>query len=95
MALQIALDRTAETGDTYPVAYWRIDGLQWSRADVRLDVTVGVYRDQAAAAKQPVVTRAFHAIGPVVNQILNANDIRAAIYVWLKQKSEFAGAQDV
>lgn len=96
MALQIVLDRTNETGDTYPVAYWRIDAETWNRADARLDVTIGVYRDQASAAtKQPVVPRSFTAFGATVNQILTANDLRAAIYVWLKTLPAFAGALDV
>ena len=96
MALQIVLDRTSETGDTYVNAYWRIDALTWSRAGASLDVTVGVYRDQAsAAAKGPVVSRNFLAQGATANQILTASDIRAAIYTWLATLPAFAGATSV
>jgi hypothetical protein len=96
MPLQLRLDRRAETGDDYPSAVWRVDALAWNRADQRLDVTVGVYRDAAAlAAKQPVVTRVFTAVGAEANQILAAADLRPPIYQWLKSRSEFAGAVDV
>lgn len=95
MALQLVLDRTNETGDSYPVAYWRVDGLVWSRIDASVGVTIGVYRDQAAAAaKQPVLSRGFTATGATANQIMTANDVRNAVYVWLKTLPAFSGAAD-
>jgi hypothetical protein len=96
MALQIILDRTDETGDTYPTAYWRIDALEWFRATGELIVRIGVYRTATAAAtKQPVVTRSFAVTGPAVATILTAGDLRAAIYAYLKTLPAFSGATDV
>lgn len=96
MALQLVLDRTGETGDTYPAAYWRVDGLQWIRADQVVNVTVGVYRNAAAApTKTPVVARTFTATGAAATTIITANDIQAAIYAWLKSLAQFATAIDV
>lgn len=96
MALQIVLDQTAENGNTYPTAYWRIDGFQWLRADRIVNVQIGVYRDTSTAtAKQPVAVRVFTALNATATAIVTAADIQAAIYTWLKTLPAFTGAADV
>lgn len=98
MAIQKSLT-DADTGATYPTAYWRISGVTFPPGLNAAVVAVEAYADATAAAdRTPVAQRRF-LVGPAAYaQVFPAaalvSEVTARAYAWLKARQEFAGGID-
>lgn len=97
MALQQLFE--ARTGDAYPNAYFRVNGISFDYVDRVVTIHLAVYRDEAAALsdppKEPVSVRNIVMTAEQFAATFGGTaDPRRRLYPYLKTLPDFSNAVD-